>query len=455
MIRKLRWQFVGVCMALVLTVLAAVFAAAYHAVRQNIEDLSRQVLTQVIREDGSGSAPGVSVEIGGDRLLLPYFTVNIWGGTAYITGGTYANLEDTDALRDILSQCLEQNQTEGTVEDYHLRYLVEDNGLYRKLAFVDMSMEQATLARVIRSYLVIALAALLVLLGIAAAASRWVTRPVERAWRQQRQFLSDASHELKTPLTVILSNAELLEGAALPEKPARWSGNIRCEAEQMRTLVEQMLTLARADNGVRPAAMEPVNFSDVATECVLSFEPVAFEAGKPLEDHVAEDVTVTGDRDRLRHLISILLDNAVKYGAPGGTITLTLERTERQARLTVANPGDPIPPEHLPHLFERFYRADSSRGEQSGFGLGLSIADTIAREHKGSLRAESDAVSTRFIFTLPSVDKGKHGFSELKQCPASFSSLPGSGPAASSASLSRRFRSRKTPKDFPASKNGR
>ena len=455
MIRKLRWQFVGVCMALVLTVLAAVFAAAYHAVRQNIEDLSRQVLTQVIREDGRGSAPGVSVEIGGDRLLLPYFTVNIWGGTAYITGGTYANLEDTDALRDILSQCLEQNQTEGTVEDYHLRYLVEDNGLYRKLAFVDMSMEQATLARVIRSYLVIALAALLVLLGIAAAASRWVTRPVERAWRQQRQFLSDASHELKTPLTVILSNAELLEGAALPEKPARWSGNIRCEAEQMRTLVEQMLTLARADNGVRPAAMEPVNFSDVATECVLSFEPVAFEAGKPLEDHVAEDVTVTGDKDRLRHLISILLDNAVKYGAPGGTITLTLERTERQARLTVANPGDPIPPEHLPHLFERFYRADSSRGEQSGFGLGLSIADTIAREHKGSLRAESDAVSTRFIFTLPSVDKGKHGFSELKQCPASFSSLPGGSPAASSASLSRRFRSRKTPKDFPASKNGR
>lgn len=455
MIRKLRRQFVGVCMALVLTVLAAVFAAAYHAVRQNIEDLSRQVLTQVIREDGSGSAPGVSVEIGGDRLLLPYFTVNIWGGTAYITGGTYANLEDTDALRNILSQCLEQNQTEGTVEDYHLRYLVEDNGLYRKLAFVDMSMEQATLARVIRSYLVIALAALLVLLGIAAAASRWVTRPVERAWRQQRQFLSDASHELKTPLTVILSNAELLEGAALPEKPARWSGNIRCEAEQMRTLVEQMLTLARADNGVRPAAMEPVNFSDVATECVLSFEPVAFEAGKPLEDHVAEDVTVTGDRDRLRHLISILLDNAVKYGAPGGTITLTLERTERQARLTVANPGDPIPPEHLPHLFERFYRADSSRGEQSGFGLGLSIADTIAREHKGSLRAESDAVSTRFIFTLPSVDKGKHGFSELKQCPASFSSLPGGSPAASSASLSRRFQFRKTPKDFPASKNGR
>ena len=170
MIQKLRRQFVAVCMALVALVMAAVCGAAYHAVRQNIEDLSRQMLQQVISEDsGRGSNSGVTIEIGGDQLLLPYFTVNIWGDTAYITGGTYADLEDTDALRDILSQCLAQGTTEGTISDYHLRYLVRDNGLYRKLAFVDMSMEQAMLARMIRSYLVIALAAMLVLLAIAVA----------------------------------------------------------------------------------------------------------------------------------------------------------------------------------------------------------------------------------------------------------------------------------------------
>ena len=162
MIRKLRWKFVAVCMGLVALVLSAVFGAAYHAVRQNIEDLSRQMLYQVLREDsGRGAVPNPAIEIGGDRVLLPYFTVNIWGDTAYITGGTYADLENTDTLRDILSQCLEQEAAEGTVNEYHLRYLSMDNGLYRKLAFVDMSMEQATLARVIRSYLVIALAALL------------------------------------------------------------------------------------------------------------------------------------------------------------------------------------------------------------------------------------------------------------------------------------------------------
>lgn len=402
MIRKLRRKFVAVCMMLVAVVLAAVFGAAYHAIQQNIEDLSRQLLRQVIAEDrGYRTVPDVSIDIGGNRVLLPYFTVNVWGDTAYITGGTYADLEDTDTLRDILQQCLAQGRPEGTVGDYHLRYLVQDNGLYRRLAFVDMSMEQAMLARMVRSYLVIALIAMLALLAVSVVLSRWATRPAEKAWKQQRQFLSDASHELKTPLTVILSNAELLEDAGLAEKPARWSSNIRTEARQMSTLVEQMLTLARADNGVRPAAMEAVNLSDVATDCALSFEPVAFEAGKPLAERIAAEVWVTGDRDRLRRLVSILLDNAVKYGAAGGEITLTLEKTERQARLTVANPGTPIPPEHLAHLFERFYRADTSRGEQSGFGLGLSIADTIAREHKGVLRAESDAVSTRFSFTLP------------------------------------------------------
>lgn len=402
MIRKLRWKFVTVCMALVAVVLLGVFGAAYHAVRQNIADLSRQLLYQVLREDtGRGMAPDAAIEIGGDRVLLPYFTVNIWGDTAYITGGTYADLEDTDDLRDILSQCLAQERTEGTVEDYHLRYLSQDNGLYRKLAFVDMSMERAVLGRMLRSYLFIALAALLVLLGVAVVASRWATRPVETAWRQQRQFLSDASHELKTPLTVILSNAELLAGAELAEKPARWSGNIRSEARQMSALVEQMLTLARADNGVRPESAETVNLSDLVTDCALAFEPVAFEAGKPLAYHIAGELLVTGVGDRLRRLVSILLDNAVKYGAEGGTITLTLEQADRQVRLTVSNPGEPIPPEHLSRLFERFYRADTSRGERTGFGLGLSIADAIAREHKGALRAESDTASTRFIFTMP------------------------------------------------------
>ena len=407
MIRKLRLKFVAICMALVTAILAVVFFSVYLSMARNISDLSRQVLYRVSQEEtiGGMTRPDISIAIGGDRVLLPYFTVNVWpsrggGYTAQITGGTYSNLEDTEELTAILQDCLSQNRQEGTVSGYHLRYLRQDNGLYEKLAFVDMSMEQAVLRRMMGSYLVIALAALSLLLGVSVLLSHWATRPVEKAWKQQRQFLSDASHELKTPLTVILSNAELLEQTELPDKPARWTDNILAEAGRMRSLVEEMLTLARADNMVRTAVMAEVSLSDVAADCALAFEPVAFEAGKPLEYQIADGTLVLGDGDKLRQLISILLDNAIKYGADGGTITLSLQKTDRQARLTVSNPGDPIPPEQLGRLFERFYRADVSRGEKSGFGLGLPIARTIAEEHKGTLRAESDAGSTRFIYTM-------------------------------------------------------
>ena len=406
MIRKLRLKFVAICMVLVTAVLAAVFFSVSFSMTRNISALSRQVLHQVVQEENMGSRPDISINIGGDRVLLPYFTVNLWpsrngGYTAQITGGTYSNLEDTEELTAILQDCLSQNQTEGIISHYQLRYLRQDNGLYEKLAFVDMSMERAILRKMIGSYLIIAFAALFLLLGVSVLLSRWATRPVEKAWKQQRQFLSDASHELKTPLTVILSNAELLETAELADKPARWADNIHTEARQMKKLVEEMLTLARADNMVRTAVLTEVSLSDIAADCALAFEPVAFEAGKPLQYELAENAMVLGDGDKLRQLVSILLDNAIKYGAEGRPIIMTVQKTDRQIRLTVSNSGEPIPPEHLKRLFERFYRADASRGEKSGFGLGLPIARTIAQENKGTLKAESDAVSTRFIYTMP------------------------------------------------------
>ena len=405
MIRKLQIKFVAMCMVLVTAVLGVVFAAVLVSAKQNIEVISHQVLERVIQDDAPNSRPALGPNQNGEEVLLPYFTVNLWDSNgvyqAFVTSGTYANLQDTAELEDILSDCLRQGQPEGTIGSYGLRYMRQDYGLYQRIAFVDMSMEQATLQELMGSYLQIGLAALILLLGVSILLARWATRPVARAWRQQRQFLSDASHELKTPLTVILSNAELLEAAPMDPRPARWADNIHSEAKRMKSLVEEMLTLARADNAVPTAVMAEVSLSDLATDCALAFEPVAFEAGKPLESDIAPDVTVTGDGDKLRQLIGVLLDNAIKYGQAGGTITLSLRRTDRQARLTVSNPGEPIPPEQLSRLFERFYRADASRGEQSGFGLGLPIAAPIAAEHKGTLKAESDQVSTRFLFTMP------------------------------------------------------
>ena len=403
MIRKLRWQFVAACMGLIAAVLAIVFGCVWASAQNALERSSHMALEQALSRRGGDLLPGFRQNGGDDQVLLPYFTVQVWGTTVYVTGGTYSGLEDTDALTAILTDCLSQEADEGSLPGYALRYLRQDDGLYTQIAFVDISLETAALRQMMASYLRIGLLSLLLLAGASFLLSLRVTRPVERAWRQQRQFFSDASHELKTPLTVILSNAEMLETSDLPERESRWRDNILSESRQMKTLVEEMLTLSRTEDAQRKPTVADVDLSDLSEDCALAFEPVAFEAGKPLSWDVTPALTVSGDGEKLRRLLSILLDNAAKYGAPGEGIVLSLRAERSQAILSVANGsgGHPIPPEELPRLFERFYRADSSRGEQSGFGLGLPIAQAIAKEHHGALRAESDEQATRFTFTLP------------------------------------------------------
>ena len=398
MIQKLRLKFVAICMVLMTSVLGIVFVSFYISAQWNIERSSMEVLQRVIQQDSYGLLPGRNQ----DQLQLPYFTVELAGdNTAYVTGGTYSNLDNTQELQQILSLCLQDGQGSGTIDSYNLRYLRRDNGFFQRIAFVDISMEKNTLDDMARSFLQIGGVVVVILLGISALLAWWATKPVETALRQQRQFLSDASHELKTPLTVILSNAELLSGAALEPRPARWADNIHSEAGQMKALVEEMLTLARADNMPRTAVHTVQSLTDIVTDTVLSFEPVAFEAGKTLTSQIAEAVEVEGDGDKLRRLAGVLLDNAVKYADDGTTVKVKLEKADRRARLTVINRCVPIPPEQLRRLFERFYRADASRGEKSGFGLGRPIAASIVEEHKGTIKAESDDLSTRFIVTLP------------------------------------------------------
>ena len=217
----------------------------------------------------------------------------------------------------------------------------------------------------------------------------------------RQEFVSNVSHELKTPLTVILSSSDLLAQEESPTKRAQYLDNIRAESQRMRRLVEGMLTLARGDSGRAKTPMEPVALSELANETAMSFEPVAFEAGHPLEYELAENLTVRGRADELRQVLAILLDNAVKYAPAGAPVRLTLRESGRDAALEVENPGDPIPPEQLAHLFDRFYRADASRSDHEGFGLGLSIAQSIVTAHRGTIRCRSDAQGTCFTVTLP------------------------------------------------------
>lgn len=397
MIRKLRWKVVGITMLFVTAVLLAVFAGVYFNARSSLRQNAEYQLHQALqRGEGDLFRPGR------DEGSLPCFVAEVYAtGTVRVSGSSYYQLDEA-ALGEIVAACLTQQNDSGILKEYRLRYLRAPSLLGLRIAFTDSSLEQATLRSLVRTSLVIGFAAVAALLVCCYFLAGLITRPVEKAWDAQQRFLSDASHELKTPLTVVLSSAELLGEHTEPNgEAAAYVENIRAESQRMRSLVEDMLTLSRVENAQSAAAFADVDLSDLAAESVLRFEPVAYEAGRQMRDEIAEGLTVCGDGERLRQLLGILLDNGIKYAPEGSFVQLTLRQQERQAVLTVENGGEPIPPEHLPHLFERFYRADASRSDHGSFGLGLSIAQAIAHDHGGAIRAESDARSTRFVVTLP------------------------------------------------------
>ena len=394
MIRRLRWKIVAINMAMVTAVLLAVFVGVLVSSRAAVERTVNQRLMQVVQTGRyDASLPG-------EGSAAPCFVADVYpSGTVRLSGSSYYRLDDQDAMADIVTACLEQGDSSGILRSYHLRYLRADGPLYTRIAFTDAAQEDATLRAVVKMCLLVGAAALAVLLGCSYLLAGLAARPVARSLDQQRRFLSDASHELKTPLTVILSSADLLAESA-PAEEQTYVENIRAESRRMKKLVEEMLTLFRAESVRRETAFSEVDLSDVVTDAALRFEPVVFESGRRLLYTIDEGLQVSGDRDALERLTGILLDNAVKYAPQGTDIRLTLTHQDRTACLAVENGGDPIPPEVAAHLFDRFYRADSSR-TGTGFGLGLAIARAIVQNHRGNIICRSQEGLNRFSVTLP------------------------------------------------------
>ncbi len=387
MIRRLRWKITGVTLLVSALVLTAVFACVYLFSRNNIAQSYEYQLRQ-------------AVVSGTSEARVPCFVAEVLpSGTVRVSGSNYYDLQDEDTLLPLVTAALSADADSGVLPAQHMRYFRLEGALTVRIAFMDSTFEQATLRSLVRVCLLIGAAALLVLFGLSWLLSGFVTRPVARTWQNQQQFLSDASHELKTPLTVILSSADLLKTSAQPEQ-RQYVDNISVESRRMKALVEDMLTLSRTESG-RAAPFAPLDLSDLVTDAALRFEPVAFEAGHPLQYDIQNGASLSGDRQQLDQLLDILLDNAVKYAAKGAPIRLTLDISGKNAVLAVENPGDPIPPDKLPHLFDRFYRVDDARTGAGGFGLGLAIAQQIVRRHKGAITAASDARATRFTVTLP------------------------------------------------------
>lgn len=294
----------------------------------------------------------------------------------------------------------------GLVKDMHLRYKVRRaDSDYFYIVFCDTGYLMEGAQNYLLSLLFFFIAALVLFFLLSVLLSRWALTPAEKAWEQQNRFVADASHELKTPLTVILANLDIIAAHrdSTVSEQKHWLDNTREEARRMQQLVTDLLFLARSDAGRLPEAGSEVSLSDCAEDRVLSFEAVAFEKGAALDSELEPGLIVYGNAGSFKQLITILLDNAVKYCGSHGTVSVTLKRRQDHAVLKVKNSGEPIPPEDLPHLFERFYRTDKSRTRtEGGYGLGLAIAESIVHAANGSIRCSSSAEEgTIFTVELP------------------------------------------------------
>ncbi len=297
-------------------------------------------------------------------------------------------------LTGIAEELLAAGQPSGRTGN--LTYMIARRTGYTLAAFMDNTVSEAGLNTLLRNVLTVGGAAMIALFFISLFLAQRIILPLEENDRLQKQFVSDASHELKTPVAVIGTNAELLSREIGENE---WLSNIRYENERMGGLVRQLLDLSRAENAETP--METVDFSRIVTGETLVFETIVFENGKTIRSDIDEGIQLTGNGTQLTQLVSVLLDNAVRHSS-GGEIGVSLKRQGHTAILEVINEGEEIPPEKREHLFDRFYRADEARNsEGQHYGLGLSIAKAVAEKHGGSIGVSWCEGKVQFTVSIP------------------------------------------------------
>ncbi len=423
MIGKLRRKMVLLVMSTVTVLLMTVFLVLYHFSAVEFESKSLESLQMVIREDQKGEpenvfrdaladdpgknppddpeknpAPppnGGKLEPPQGREQRPVLVLEKQSdGSVDIIKNTLYSSEMPD-VKSLFEAVSETGKKSGKLAEEHLRFSKDDQTPEGKerCAFSDTYSEEQSLKKQAETSIFAFCGALLAFFLFAVWFSRWAVRPVEEAWEKQKQFIADASHELKTPLAVILSNAGLLaqSGTIRSEGDIRHISYIQAEAKRMKQLLEELLFLACRDAGKQAVQMKQVDISYLLESSALLFEPIAFETGKTIHTEIEPGINIFGDENRLKQLAEILLDNACKYGKAGSVITVEMFRcSDKKVRFSVTSQGTSLTKKQREQIFERFYRTDPSRGKTEGYGLGLSIAKEIAALHNGRIWVKSN-----------------------------------------------------------------
>lgn len=407
LIKRLRIKLIVVSMGSLLFVLVIILGSVNALNFIRLVDQADAVLD--ILEDNSGLLPKLDGlldhqgEQAYDSPEVPYesryFSVLFdQNGNAIATNvGQIAAIDQQQAI-DLAYTVWSAGQDRGFVGDY--RYTVFDEGSGVRISFLDCGRQLDTCRTFLFNSLLISLLGLLAVCILIILLSGRMIRPVAESYEKQKQFITNAGHEIKTPLAIIEADAGLIE---MEQGGSEWLQDIQSQVRRLSDLTGDLIYLAQMEEAETQLSRTDFCLSDLAVELSHSFEGLARQHGKQFSINIQPALTLRGDEKSIRQLISILLDNAVKYSTDGGEIRLSLSRQGHALRLSVYNTASGVDKADLPHLFDRFYRADKSRNSQTGgYGIGLSIARAVVSAHRGKITALSpNGDSMEVVVSLP------------------------------------------------------
>ena len=402
--RKIIGALLAVLVILLFGTMCVIYLASYAEMTRENRSLLEQYVSDYTLEEKTGKpAPG-RPEGAPDRRPFnpPRLELSTFYSVAVSKNGQILKVDTADvstieeeSLTQLAADIIERGKKSGV--ERHLIYQAEDKGSYILVAFLDNTVMVENVETLISYTLIFGAAALVLLFFLARYLADRIVAPLEESYKRQKQFVSDAGHELKTPVAVVNTNLELLSHQIGENQ---WLSNIQSENQRMSALISQLLDLARTENAA--PQMETVDLSHLVCGETLPFETVAYENGLVLNSDIEESICMDGNSVQLKQLTSILLDNGISHSTNGKEVAIRLQKEKNYAILSVSNDGDEIPPEQRNYLFERFYRLDAARtGEDSHYGLGLAIAKAIVLTHKGTIDVQCHDGKVEFKAKLP------------------------------------------------------
>lgn len=396
MFDKLKLKFILINMSLLTVVFVGIFGTIFTITSINIEnEINRELKGLVL--DGHKPKPFYS-----------YIVVDVDKNNDLINAVTpFQNTISKDELKESIFKILEDENSSSKIDIAGTKYsyLKESTFIGQRIALLDRTYQQNTIFQLLKSFIIVGAISLILLLIISIYLTNKTLRPVKETFEKQKQFIADASHELKTPLTIIKTNTSLV--LSNPEdsvkNQSKWINYINLQVDRMSELINDMLTMAKLDVEENKIELIPINISKTIEGIMLGFDAIIFENNIDLEEDISKDIFINGNEECIKKLFSILMDNAIKHTNKHGKISVSLLKDKNKVKMIVKNTGEGIASEHLDKIFERFYRVDDSRvRETGGYGLGLSIAKSIVEQHKGKIYVNSVlGEDTTFTVELP------------------------------------------------------